>query len=587
MSRFVAPKQTQGQAESLSLNLSCPELIARVLIARGLQTKDEIVRLLYPPKSSIYFADRFESLQLVSDRIFKAIELSENVLVYGDYDVDGIVASIVLHSALKELEIPSNIYLPTRFGEGYGLSKQVIEQAKEQGYNLIITVDCGTTAVEELRYAREIGLDIIITDHHEPQNGKPDTLILNPLLDEKWKNEEGFSSQDVEGYYPCGAAVAFALACHLFDRAGLLSEDLADKHLELIALATIADVMKLVGINRALVAHGIDQMLDTLNIGLKALFNEFGLTSNNSPSTEQLSFSIIPALNACGRMLNPRIALKLLTTTDSSDAKQLASEIKRINSMRRDVQEKVFQEAARIAVVANDNQAHILYNPEWHPGVLGIVAAKVSELFMKPAVILSSAHGDDGTIRGSARSFGNIDIRACFQACQEHLVRFGGHKVAAGVVLEPSKLDFFSAAFNSAVSEQVKIEQTESMENVEKINLDTEATVFELSTLDPLWIWKLEPYGSGNPAPRVLVKNCLISNYKAIGRDGTTLSVTIKERNFELRTVGFRMSHLMGQISNYAFYNVFLTLHPEFFNGNRTIRFELMDIELSEGDSIT
>ncbi len=583
MSRFRVNELVRGQAESLSISLDCPEIIARTLITRGVTNRDSAIRLLHPPKSLIYFSDKLDTLLPVIQRLLAAKAQTENVLVYGDYDVDGIVASVVLHGALRELNIPSNIYLPSRFGEGYGLSKQVLAKAKEDGYDLIVTVDCGTTAVDEVDFARAIGLDIVITDHHEPQDEKPNALILNPLLDSKWNEESKYQNCDADGYYPCGAAVAFALACELFESCGIPSENLADKYLELIALATIADLMKLVGINRALVAHGFDQMLDTLNLGLKALFVEFGLNTSNIPTTEQLSFTIIPALNACGRMYSPRIAQKLLTVTNSNEAKQLAIEIKRVNSMRRDVQEKVFQEAARIAITKSDCDALVLYNPDWHPGVLGIVAAKITELFKKPAVILSSAHGDDGTIRGSARSFGSVDMRACFEECHNFLVKFGGHKVAAGVVVEPSQLEAFMSAMNEAVTHRLTNTNNDEQTSLGIVNLDVEATIFELSTLAAEWIWRLEPIGSGNPAPSVLVKGVQVSNARTIGRDGTTISVTLRDRDFELRTVGFRMSHLINRISFDSLYNAHLSLHPEFFNSERKIRFELHDLEECEG----
>jgi len=336
-----------------------PDIILKLLGARGLRTKERIENYLNPSRTNIELHERMSTLSPVAERILEARSANENVLVYGDYDVDGIAASVVMLDALRTLGIPSNVYLPSRFGEGYGLSIGALERAKSQGYNLIVTVDCGTGSIEEVDAARNLGMDIVVTDHHQPSETLPNALIANPLLDKVWSDHASSVcvNGDPNAYYPCGASVALALAQKLFAVQGLDIAKLADKHLEIVALATVADVMKLVGINRSIVKHGFDQMIDTTNLGLRALFAAYNIDSGSLQTVERMQFTIIPALNACGRMLSARIAFKLLTARDEPDARRLAGEIRSLNSQRRDVQEKVFQEAAREAIGYGDAPA--------------------------------------------------------------------------------------------------------------------------------------------------------------------------------------------------------------------------------------
>jgi single-stranded-DNA-specific exonuclease len=549
-----------------------------------MRSKEKIERYFNPPRSDIELHERLSTLTPAAERVLEAGAKRENVLVYGDYDVDGIAASVVMLDALRTLGVPSNVYLPSRFGEGYGLSLAALERAKLQGYNLVLTVDCGASAVDEVVAARKLGLDIVITDHHEPPQTLPDAIIVNPLLDEAWRTHASHASADGngDGYYPCGASVALALAQKLFAMKGLDASKLADKHLEIVALATVADVMKLVGINRAIVKHGFDQMLDTTNVGLKSLFAEYNLNASMVPSVEQMQFTVIPALNACGRMFSPRIALKLLTETDESNARRLAAEIRSINTQRRDVQDKVFHEAARDAMNYKESAALVLYGAEWHPGVLGVVAAKVAELFGKPAVILSSAHGDDGTVRGSARSAGAVDLRACIARCSAHIARFGGHKMAAGVVLESDAVGRFRDAFVEAVSgESVACKAGDAGAEAASLlerGIDVETDVASLAVLDVEWIWALEPIGEGNPPPRFLIRDARVENARTVGRDGTTLSAVLANGDTKLRVVGFRMSHLLAALQDGKRYNAVVSAHPDNYNGKRTVRYELKGV---------
>ncbi|MCD6118277.1 single-stranded-DNA-specific exonuclease RecJ [bacterium] len=566
MTRFKVPHISDNQAVLLSTQHSLPRILGEYLIARGIHEREDIAKFLDPPRTDLDIASKLPLLSDVARKILEVADEGGSVLVYGDYDADGISAASLLHDVLRTLRIPSNVYLPSRFGEGYGVSSRVLENAKEQGYSLVVTVDCGIGSVDEVRRAKEIGLDIVITDHHPPSDILPDTTIVNPLTEDAWTSENDYNL--------CGATVAFGLAQELLRLRGKDPEAASDRYLEIIALATIADVMKLVGVNRSLVYHGLDQMWDTTRIGLKALISEMRIESGVRPTVEQMSFGVIPALNACGRMHSPNIALKLFSATNPEEARRLAREIKHLNIMRRGVQDKVFEEAARAAAELKDAPALVLYAEEWHLGVLGIVAAKISELFGKPAVILSSAHGSEGTIHGSARSAENIDISKCLEASSEHLEKFGGHPAAAGIVLSKDKLSEFIPAFLNAVS-NYKSPDTE----VESYDADALVSLRELADLSIDQLSRLEPFGEGNRAPRFSVAQCSFDNIRTVGRDSTTLIAKLSDESVSVRIVGFRMSHLARRLSPESRYNVLLSVKPDVFKGKRTVRYELIDIE--------
>lgn len=573
MTGFKTPEVSHDKVSSVASSHELPIELARVLVSRGLTGGDKLNDFLEKPRSLINYTGHLNAARSVAEAISDSVDRGNSVLVYGDYDVDGIVAATIMHEALKEIRASANVYLPSRFGEGYGLAEDALVQAKNQGYKTVLTVDCGISAVKEAEKAKELGLELIVTDHHEAPEILPDTLILNPLLDDGWLKRFGHNL--------AGAAVAFAVAVELFRLRGHSIESFYDKMLEFVALATVADIMDLMGVNRALVHHGLDQMWDTRNLGLRAILEAHDLSVSLAPTAEQLAFTVIPALNACGRMHSPRIAFKLFSADSRDEARVLAAKVKDLNRLRRHVQDRVFDEAARMAADENESPILVLYSEDWHAGVLGIVASKITELFGKPAVVLSAAHGDDGMIRGSARGPAGFNLRKAIEYCSGELERFGGHTTAAGLSLSKDKFDSFKQMLL-----QTAIENGGEMNIGEPDIADAEANVSELTNLEVSQLDRLAPFGHGNSAPRFLLKNVMLSGARTIGRDSTTLSAIVTDGKDSIRAVGFRKSHLKHKILEGAGYNAVISAAVDVYNGVRRIRFGIEDIEPFEEESL-
>ncbi len=572
MTGFKTPEISHEKAANVASSHDLPIELARVLVSRGLTGGDKLNDYLEKPRSLINYTGHLTAARVVAEAISGAVDDGKSVLVYGDYDVDGIVAATIMHDALKEIRASVNVYLPSRFGEGYGLAEDALVQAKNQGYKTVLTVDCGISAVKEAEKAKELGIELIVTDHHEPPESLPDALILNPLLDSEWLNKFGHNL--------AGAAVAFSVAVELFRLRGHSIERFYDKMLEFVALATVADIMELKGVNRALVHHGLDQMWDTRNLGLRAILEAHDLSVSIAPTAEQLAFTVIPALNACGRMHSPRIALKLFSADSRDEARVLAAKVKDLNRLRRQVQDRVFDEAARMAAEEKDSPILVLYSEDWHAGVLGIVASKITELFGKPAVVLSAAHGDDGMIRGSARGPAGFNLRKAIENCSGELDRFGGHTTAAGLSLSKDNLDSFKRMLLQTALEnggEMSIGGTEIA--------DAEADVSGLANLEVCQLDRLAPFGHGNAAPKFLLKNVTFSGVRTIGRDSTTLSAIVSGGGDRVRAIGFRKSHLKHRIAEGAGYNAVVSAAVDVYNGVRRIRFGIEDIEPFEEES--
>ncbi|MEP0814176.1 MAG: single-stranded-DNA-specific exonuclease RecJ [bacterium] len=558
--------QNPESAARVSADFGLPIAISRALLSRNLAHPDEIALYLDPPRELIDIRGLLPNLEEAASRVLSALDARTPILVYGDYDVDGIAASTVLFGALKTLAAKSNVYLPSRFGEGYGLSVAALERAKNAGYGMVVTVDCGIGSIAEVEAARAMGLDIVITDHHTLGDTLPDTVIVNPLL-----RENATSGGESTAANPCGAAVALGLAGELFWKRGRDRGEAANRWLEIVALATIADSMALIGVNRAIVRHGIDQMWDTTNPGLRALLEATGVGTGAAPTAEQLAFGVIPALNACGRMLSPRLAFSLFEAKSADEARQIAHQIKGLNSERQLVQERVFEEAARMASEDRGAPAHVLFCEHWHAGVLGIVAAQIAETFGKPAVVLSCAHGEDGGIRGSARAPAGWDLRAALEASAAHLDKFGGHPSAAGISLSPDSLEAFREAFCGAIAAAQQIAGNGELQ------IDAEASAAEMAAVDLDSLLRLEPTGEGNPAPVFALRQCMIEAPRAIGRNGTTLVCNIEQGGTRFKAVGFRMSHIAARFKEGAPYDIAVALKPDFYGGVRSVRCQLLD----------
>jgi single-stranded-DNA-specific exonuclease len=415
------------QARSLAAALGIRETTARVLVRRGYGDPEVAATFLEgaPPGHDAYaLGDVTSACQLLHE----AVAQGTRVCVHGDYDVDGICATALAVTCLRDLGADVGWHLPSRFEEGYGLSGETLGRLAEEGYGLVLTVDCGITAVEEVAEARRLGLEIVVTDHHRPGGVLPDCPIV--------------ATRPSEYPFPelCGTGVAFKLL-------QVLAGDPLARHLDLVALATIADVVPLVDENRAFAVAGLRELARTQRPGLRALM---AVASVDPAAVDEgaVAFRLAPRINAAGRLCRPEAALDLLLATDEKDASRLASKLEELNRDRRLVEERIVREA--VAQVDSWSETrrrargYVLADEGWHEGVIGIVASRLVERYGRPVVMIA---GTDGEWKGSGRSLPAYDLHAGLAACAEHLERFGGHRAAAGLSIRPDAVDAFAEAF--------------------------------------------------------------------------------------------------------------------------------------------
>ena len=467
--------------------------MAIALVRRGYRTPEEARTFLdadetHPPGA-------FRSMAAVVARVSAAIEAGARITVYGDFDVDGVCATTILVSTLRRLGADCDWLIPDRMADGYGLSADNVRKLAERGTSLILTADCGITAVEEVKLALELGLDVIVTDHHQPGDVLPDCPILHPTVD-------GYPFEDL-----CGTAVAWKLA------SALRGPGTAVADLDLVALATVADLVPLVGENRALVKKGIEEVRRAKRPGIRALL-EAAKCDPNQLDEGDLAFRLAPRINAAGRLYRADAGVELFLTEDEGRAKEIAIELSRANSERRATEREVTNAAeAALRELPEESRAVpaiVVAGEGWHPGVIGIVASRLVEKHHKPAVVIS-LDGDGGG-RGSGRSIPGFDLLAGLDACKEHLTGFGGHKAAAGLEIEAGNVEAFREAF---VAHATSMLAAEDLRRTERVDAVVGGASLGLDLAEELR--RLAPFGMGNPNVRLLVPSARVRDVRSIG----------------------------------------------------------------------
>ncbi|MDD4080711.1 MAG: single-stranded-DNA-specific exonuclease RecJ [Eubacteriales bacterium] len=519
-------KLTQrAQAASLP---GYPDYLATLMSARGIRTPAEAEAFLNPAREQLHDPMAMQGMAEACRVIRKAISQGQVIAVYGDYDADGVCASAILLEALGELDAAVFSYIPDRLEEGYGLNVGAIRQISEKA-GLIISVDCGITAMEEVRLAKELELDVIITDHHALQGDPPPAdALVHPAL----------------GDYPfpslCGAGVAFKLA------SALLGEEAGLKYLDLAALATIADLVPLIGENRVIASLGLKALAASRRPGLIALMRAAGVKEGAGVSASQVGFQLAPRLNAGGRLKTAEDALRLLLTRDAGEAAEKAGILDALNQERQLVERDVLAKAeaqvkgqdlslCRSLVVAGDG---------WNSGVVGLAAGKLAERYQYPAIVLSQL-GEE--LVGSGRSAGDIDLFSALSACAPLMKRFGGHKMAAGMTLEAKNLPAFREAFDQAVREQLG-DGDLIPETAYDFPLGLEMVTVENARL----LSRLAPFGIGNPAPVFLLEDVPLRSARAVGSSGAHLKLSLGEGAAFRDAIAFSKGHLAGNLPGVA-----------------------------------
>lgn len=522
---FAADPYDYAEARAVADQLGLSQTVAVTLVRRGYRTPAEARAFLaadetHPPEA-------FQGMDEVVAIVLAAIEAEERITVHGDFDVDGVSATALMIGTLRELGADCDWLIPDRIADGYGLSKENVEKLAVRGTGLLITVDCGITAVEQVALAQELGMEVIVTDHHQKDEALPDCLILHP---------------EVSGYpfeALCGTAVAWKLASAL--RQEFASDAPAtERDLDLVALATVADVVPLVGENRSLVKRGLAEMRRTKRLGLRALM-EASKCEPTRLDEGDLAFRLAPRINAAGRLYRADAGVELLLTEDEDRAKQIAEELGRANSERRATEREVdaAAEAVRRELPDELKEANglVVAGEGWHPGVVGIVASRMVERHHRPVVVIS-LDGEGGG-RGSGRSISGFDLHAALEACSEHLETFGGHKAAAGLSLKAENLEAFRAAFAKHAGEVLS---ADDLKRTERIDAMVGGVGLGLDLAEELG--QLAPFGMGNPGVRLMVPSARVTDQRTMGEEGKHSRFSLHSGSHRALGVAFGRSSL-------------------------------------------
>lgn len=560
------------EAKTLAAQLNLPEIIAILLCTRGFSDPEKARRFLNPGGG---YGDPFvlPDMETAVTRIIGALERKEKIAIYGDYDVDGVTSTAALYLYLKNADADVVYHIPSRSAEGYGMNKSAIDALKEQGCALIVTVDTGITAIEEVKYAKSIGLDVVITDHHECHGDLPDAPAVNPKRPDSKYDFSEFA----------GVGVVFKLLCALeMKRSSLNCEKAADKVMktygDLIAVGTIADVMPLVGENRAIVSSGLEMLSAHPRPGFLSLLSMCNTTRvTERISTSTVSFALAPKLNAAGRLADASLAVSLLLSEDSAKSDRLANELLEMNKERQQEENRIFRSA--VEIIENDsemlkNNVIVLAKDGWHHGVIGIVASRLTEKYGLPSILVS--FDESGVGKGSGRSVKGLNLARALAECGDCLLKFGGHELAAGLSVDREHFDEFKRKINEYAADHLTEE-----DKVITVYADCELEASEINESLADSLGMLEPYGTGNSQPIFVLRGASVREASKAGDDKHT-KFTFEKDGVILPGIFFnvRASTLDFRCRDRA--DVMFTPGINDYRGIRTVQLMVQDARLSE-----
>lgn len=552
-------KYDEELVERISKKHKITNIAAKLLISRGIQ-EEKIDNFLNGTIEDIKDPFLIKDMEKLVDRVDMAIKNKEKICIYGDYDVDGITSITIMYKFLTNLGANVIYYLPDRLIEGYGINNNALSEIKKKGVNLVITVDCGITAVEETEYARSIGLDMCITDHHECSDILPDAIaIVNP----KQKGDKSDFKMHA------GVGVAFKCLMAIAKKYNLDKESYL-KYLDIVAIGTISDIVPLLDENRIISRFGLEKIRQTNNIGLKALIN---LLKFNDIDSTMISFGVAPRINACGRMGKAGVAVELLLEQDENKAELIAKKLDMLNTKRQQVEKEIFEEALKEINDKNldQNASIVLYNPNWHNGVIGIVASRLVSIYYKPIILLTK---EQGVIRGSGRCQVGASLYEILTSCKELLIQFGGHELAAGLSIEEENIEKFKEKFESVVKEKSKgiSEQI--------IDIDTEITVKDLNLQLLKDIHRLKPYGQSNKQPLFIYKGLKIDSIRTLKED-KHLKLTLRDGKFLIEGLAFSQGNRRDELRIGDKVDVVCNVELNSYNSPKTIQLVIQDFKKS------
>lgn len=542
--------------EQISNKFNINKLLAQILINKGIIEEKEIEIFLNPKRNNFYDPFLMPDMEKAINRIINAIQDKEKILIYGDYDVDGITSTTVLKKFLEERGANPEHHIPNRLKEGYGLNKHAIEEIAKNGTQLMITVDCGISAVEETEFAKSLGIETIITDHHEPGETLPNAFAI---VDSKIKTSK----------YPfnqlAGVGVVFKLIQAISIKLGLDEREYL-KYLDLVCLGTISDIVPLIDENRVIAKLGLKLVNVTKNLGLKALLISSGYKVANSNT---ISFGIAPRINACGRMGFANEALQLLLSDEREEVFKLVEKLNEYNKERQEKEKEIFEEAIRqIDKKEEKSPAIILGGHGWHHGVTGIVSSKITEMYFKPSILIGF-EGEEG--KGSGRSIPGVDLHEAILKCNSKLEKFGGHAMAIGLSMKSQNFETFKKEINGYFDKMNinKIKQIIMIDAVANLKDITLKTVQELQLL--------EPFGEVNRTPIFCFKNLRIDSIRAL-TEGRHLKINLRDDNMMISAIGFNMGDMSIEYKLGDRVDVIGSLEINEYNGMKSIQLNLKDI---------
>lgn len=561
----LKPKPEASAIKELAQQLNVDEIIAALLIQRGVETFDDARRFFRPVLNDLHDPFLMKDMDKAVARIEQAIAANENILVYGDYDVDGTTAVSLMSSYLLSLYPNVATYIPDRYNEGYGVSYQGIDFAEDNGFTLIVALDCGIKAIDKVAYASEKGIDFVICDHHRPGVEIPDAAaVLDPKRD--------------DCTYPydelCGCGVGFKLIQALASKRGQTINDLVP-YLDLVATAIGADIVPVTGENRVLAHYGLKQINSNPRPGFKAIINQL---QKEELSITDVVFIIAPRINAAGRMKHGQHAVNLLTETNINVAIGYAAEIENFNADRRELDQQITEEALEQIQLMNEQERYttVVYRDDWHKGVIGIVASRLTETYYRPTLVFTKS-GEK--LAASARSVKGFDVYNALDACKEHIEQFGGHKYAAGLTLKEEQYEAFKQKFEEVVDATIDRKLL-----TPEISVDAE---IDLNSITPKFyriLKQFAPFGPGNMTPIFMTQHLVDTGYgKCVGSDEAHLKITVTQ-NIPSNTgarfsgIGFNMGDKLNVISGRKPFSAVYAIDENEWNGNVSLQLKLRDV---------
>ena len=549
--------------EKLNSELNITSLFSRLLINRGVLCQKDAKDFFLPTLEKLPNPNLMYGIKKSVERIIQAVGKNEKIVIYGDFDCDGITSTAILYNFLFSIGADVKAYNPDRLEEGYGINFDSIDKLVSEGYKLFITTDCGISENQVIEDSKKFSVDFIITDHHTIPEKLPDAYsIVNPKLkDCKYPFKE-----------ICAAGVVFNLIVALrssLRESGFFNDKIEPnlaRYLDLVSIGTVADSMPIIGVNRIFVFNGLKEIKNTSRKGLKHLISK----QKEKFSIRDISFDIAPKINAAGRVGKASNAVSLLTSDDDVEVERLAGIIQSNNQIRQQIQEKVFNEAEKLAEIKlqkyPDKSSLVLFSQDWHPGVLGIIASRIVKKYGLPSVILSSK---DSIAKGSLRTANELNLYRVLEQCSNILIQFGGHSAAAGVTIYEDKIKEFENKFESIISNY-------DFETGEPLEIDSLVKFSEINIDLISDIEKMEPFGKGNPYPIFVSKNVKIES-KRVLKD-KHLEMYLNQDNFKMRAIWFNFNKSSSDMENI---DIVFTLQRDSFRGNNNINLNILDIEYS------